>query len=313
MRSLNPACKFLGLLVITFVLASRRDPVWNFAVFALCVIVICASRVSFKWLLLLLPVALAAAGMFFTGYRFFRRRVHAGASRCFLVGSSALWNSLLQASRVLAYAGLGYAFALTTDRITLVRSFQKQFHPAPDLRLRTAGGLGVFPQMVQEFRRTKAAFRARGIRVLPVSPALLAPPAGKKSVRWSEELAIAMESKGFAGRQKRTEFAPVHVRARDWSFCSAAACCCRWLPCSLSSTAKMPPDTECSVSGGICCPRTAAADFSGRTQKRRRSHQSASSFGPMEGEEFLTSDSFSAYPAPAAARRKLPPGQSPRC
>lgn len=217
MRSLNPACKFLGLLVITFVLASRRDPVWNFAVFALCVIVICASRVSLKWLLLLLPVALAAAGMFFTGYRFSAAGSMPVRADAFLVGSSALWNGLLQASRVLAYAGLGYAFALTTDRITLVRSFQKQFHLPQIFAYGLLAAWGVFPQMVQEFRRTKAAFRARGIRVLPVSPALLAPLL-VKSVRWSEELAIAMESKGFAGRQKRTEFAPVHVRARDWSF-----------------------------------------------------------------------------------------------
>lgn len=226
MRSLNPACKFLGLLVITFVLASRRDPVWNFAAFALCVVVICASRVSFKWLLLLLPVVLAAAGMFFTGYRFSAAGSMPVRTEVFLVASSALWNGLLQASRVLAYAGLGYAFALTTDRVTLIRSFQKQFHLPQIFAYGLLAAWGVFPQMAQEFRRTRAAFRARGIRVLPVSPALLAPLL-VKSVRWSEELAIAMESKGFAGHQKRTEFAPVRVRLRDWCF---LVCCCIGLP-----------------------------------------------------------------------------------
>ena len=39
-----------------------------------------------------------------------------------------------------------------------------------------------------------------------------------KSVRWSEELAIAMESKGFSGEEERTEYLEVRVRLRDWIF-----------------------------------------------------------------------------------------------
>lgn len=226
MRSLNPACKFIGLLVITFVLASRRDPVWNLAAFLVCVVAICLSRVSLKWLLLLLPVALAAAGMFFTGFRFSAAGSMPVRSDLFLAGGSAFWNGMLQASRVLAYAGLGYAFALTTDRIALVHSFRRQFHLPQVFAYGLLAAWGVFPQMLQEFRRTRAAFRARGIRVLPVSPALLAPLL-VKSVRWSEELAIAMESKGFDGRQRRSEFQPARVRVRDWVF---LACCCVGLP-----------------------------------------------------------------------------------
>ena len=48
-----------------------------------------------------------------------------------------------------------------------------------------------------------------------------------KSVRWSEELAIAMESKGFSGEEKRTEYMEVRVHARDWLFlifCVALVC-----------------------------------------------------------------------------------------
>lgn len=223
MRSLNPACKFVGLLALTFVLASRRDPVWNFAAFLLSMIAILASRVRVKTLLwLLVPVALAAAGMFFTGYRFSASGSMPVRGDDFLVGSSQLWNGLLQASRVLAYAGLGYAFALTTDRITMVKSFRRQFHLPQVFAYGLLAAWGVFPHMVQEFRRTRAAFRARGIHVWPVSPSLLAPLL-VKSVRWSEELAIAMESKGFAGKEKRTEFDPVLVRVRDWVFLAACA------------------------------------------------------------------------------------------
>lgn len=232
MRSLNPACKFVGLLALTFVLASRRDPVWNFAAFLLSMAAILSSRVRIRTLLwLLLPVALAAVGMFFTGYRFAADGSMPVRADTFLVGSSQLWNGLLQASRVMAYAGLGYAFALTTDRIQLVKSFRRQFHLPQVFAYGLLAAWGVFPHMAQEFRRTRAAFRARGIRVFPVSPSLLAPLL-VKSVRWSEELAVAMESKGFAGREKRTEFEPVRVRTRDWVFllaCAAAIPAAIWL------------------------------------------------------------------------------------
>ena len=73
MRTLDPTCKFIALLCATFVLAARHDPVWNLAAFALTLVWMLLSRVWGKTLgLLLLPVLLTAAGMFFTGYRFFR-------------------------------------------------------------------------------------------------------------------------------------------------------------------------------------------------------------------------------------------------
>ena len=61
------------------------------------------------------------------------------------------------------------------------------------------------------YKRTRAAFAARGIRVFPVSPALLKPLL-VKSVRWSEELSIAMESRGFDGRVPRTCSQPLRLR-----------------------------------------------------------------------------------------------------
>lgn len=229
MRTLNPAVKFVTLLAVTLILAGKHDPILNFAVFLLSMAAILSAQAKPKTLgLLLLPILLAAAGMFFTGYRF-----HAGGSmpvraEILNIGSSALWNGLTQASRVLAYAGAGYLFALTTDRVRMIRSFQRQFHLPQVFAYGLLAAWGIFPQMTREYRRTRAAFRARGIRVFPISPALLKPLL-VKSVRWSEALAIAMESKGFSGQAKRTDFAPVRVQPRDWLFllltvgCTAAA------------------------------------------------------------------------------------------
>lgn len=218
MRTLNPAVKFVALLAVTLILAGKHDPILNFAVFLLSMAAILSARVKPRTLaLLLLPILLAAAGMFFTGYRF-----HAGGdmpvrAEILDIGSSALWNGLTQASRVLAYAGAGYLFALTTDRLLMVRSFQRQFHLPQVFAYGLLAAWGVFPQMALEYRRTRAAFRARGIRVFPVSPDLLKPLL-VKSVRWSEALSMAMESKGFSGQARRTDFDPIRVRPRDWLF-----------------------------------------------------------------------------------------------
>ena len=227
MRSLNPACKFIALIIVTIVLAGRRDPVWNTAAFALSMVLILASGVRPKTvLLLLLPVALAALGMFFTGYRFTAESAMPVRSDAFLSGDSHLLNGVTQASRVLAYAGLGYLFALTTDRIHMVRSFQRQFHLPQVFAYGLLAAWGVFPHMAMEYKKTMAAFRARGIHVFPLSPALLAPLL-VKSVRWSDELSVAMESKGFSAAAKRSDYAPVKVHLRDWLFLIA---CCVILP-----------------------------------------------------------------------------------
>ena len=218
MRTLNPACKFLSLLVLTFTLASIRDPYWNLAAFALCMILIIISKVRIKTLILLLiPVVLAALGMFFTAYRFTRDGAMPVKADAFLIADSNLLNGITQLSRVLAYAGLGYLFALTTDRVFMIRSFERQFHLPQVFAYGLLAAWGIFPHMALEYKKTRAAFRARGIRVFPLSPALLSPLL-VKSVRWSDELSIAMESKGFDPKAKRTDSSPVRVHTLDALF-----------------------------------------------------------------------------------------------
>ena len=212
MKSLNPACKLIGLVVPTLLLAGLHHPAVNLAVFAVCLAALLLSRANVKVLAgALLPVLLVAVGMFSTGYHF-----HAGAGMPINAAAQALtgaavWNGLVLGSRVLAFAGLGLLFVLTTDRILLVRSLQQQ------LRLPPVFAYGILPNMMEEYKRTRAAFAARGIRVFPVSPALLKPLL-VKSVRWSEELSIAMESRGFDGRVPRTCSQPLRLRPVDVLF-----------------------------------------------------------------------------------------------
>ena len=227
MRHLNPSFKLISLIVVTIVLAGRQDPVWNAAAFFLSMILILSSGTRIRTLLLLLvPVALAAAGMFFTGYRFTADAALPVRSEAFISADSHVLNGITQASRVFAYAGIGYLFALTTDKIHMIRSFQRQLHLPQVFAYGLLAAWGAFPHMAMEYRKTRAAFRARGIRVFPASPALLAPLL-VKSVRWSNELSSAMESKGFSSNARRTDSSPVRVHARDILF---TVFCCIMLP-----------------------------------------------------------------------------------
>ena len=227
MRHLNPSFKLISLIVVTIVLAGRQDPVWNAAAFFLSMILILSSGTRIRTLLLLLvPVALAAAGMFFTGYRFTADAALPVRSEAFISADSHVLNGITQASRVFAYAGIGYLFALTTDKIHMIRSFQRQLHLPQVFAYGLLAAWGAFPHMAMEYRKTRAAFRARGIRVFPASPALLAPLL-VKSVRWSNELSSAMESKGFSPDGKRSEYSPVKVHLYDWIF---LIFCCALIP-----------------------------------------------------------------------------------
>lgn len=93
MRTLNPAMKFVTLLCVTFVLAFRYNPVLNLAVFVLCMAALLVSKVRLKTLgLLMLPILLAATGMFFTGYRFSADASMPVAAADFLISDSRVWN-----------------------------------------------------------------------------------------------------------------------------------------------------------------------------------------------------------------------------
>ena len=100
MKSLNPACKLIGLVVPTLLLAGLHHPAVNLAVFAVCLAALLLSRANVKVLAgALLPVLLVAVGMFSTGYHF-----HAGAGMPINAAAQALtgaavWNGLVLGSR----------------------------------------------------------------------------------------------------------------------------------------------------------------------------------------------------------------------
>jgi len=218
MNALNPVCKLFGILLPTLILAVMHDPVLNLAVFIICMLLLLLSRISLRKLCcLLLPILIISAGMFFTGYHFHVRSGAPVNADILSITDSAVWNGLTFSSRVLVYAGLGLLFVLTTNKIYLVQAFRQQLRLSPLFAYGLLAAWNIFPNIAEEYRKTRAAFRARGLNPCAVSPALLKPML-IKAVLWSEALSVAMESKGFNGRISRTEYEELKLTAADILF-----------------------------------------------------------------------------------------------
>lgn len=216
MRSINPTCKFIGILLPTLLLAIFYKPILNLTVFVLCIVLLMASRVPMRFMAkALVPVLILAIGMFVTGYQF-----PSGASlgvQHLLFTDARIYNGLQLSSRVVAFAGLGALFICTTDKLDFVRSLEQQLHLPPRFAYGILASWGMLPYMKYEYKKTYAAFYARGLHPFPFSTAVLVPLL-VKAVRWSEALACAMESKGFGEGKGRTYYHTLYVGGKDISF-----------------------------------------------------------------------------------------------
>lgn len=218
MSGLNPTCKLFGILLPTLILAVIHNPALNLTVFILCILLLLLSHIPLKKLgCLILPILIISAGMFFTGYHFHAQSGAPVSAGILNITDSAVWNGLTFSSRVLAYAGLGLLFVLTTNKIYLIQSFRQQLRLSPLFAYGLLAAWNIFPNIAEEYRKTRAAFHARGLHPSAVSPALLKPML-VKAVLWSEALSVAMESKGFNGRVPRTEYQELKLTAADILF-----------------------------------------------------------------------------------------------
>ena len=152
MKSLNPACKLIGLVVPTLLLAGLHHPAVNLAVFAVCLAALLLSRANVKVLAgALLPVLLVAVGMFSTGYHF-----HAGAGMPINAAAQALtgaavWNGLVQylghrewqMDDFCREKGEAQPELSRTEYLRLLSSAKHMGKEKPYLLIKTLGGAGV--------------------------------------------------------------------------------------------------------------------------------------------------------------------------
>ena len=226
LEKLDPTVKACTGLVCVIILSFQYLVSLNLAVFFASLILLAFfSEVKPKRLLkLLLPAAVTALGLFITGYTHGSgaqtaqlERITAMPYAVQAAMSAGLYPALQISTRLLAYAGFGLMFALSTDGEYFIFSLMHRCRLSPKFAYGILAAVRLLPNMVREFRSVRLAFRTRGIRVrwysLPPVFTMLV-----NSVRWSQCVAMAMESKGFDGDAPRTCCIIPKVRWYDFAF-----------------------------------------------------------------------------------------------
>ena len=221
----NPTVKAATVLVCVILLSFEYLVSLNLLVLAVCLLLLMfCSRVSLKKIgVILLPACIAAVGLFVTGLYYAR----GGSTQTMDLSSLSampysvraamsqnLYTALQLATRLLAFAGLGILFALTTDSDFFIASLLHQCKLPPKFAYGILAAFHLMPGMVREYDQVRTAFTVRGLKIgvfsmKPVITMLV------NSVRWSESVAMAMESKGFCGTAPRTYYTVPKVHPAD--------------------------------------------------------------------------------------------------
>mgnify|MGYP003252912968 FL=1 len=226
----NPTVKAFTVLICVILLSFEYLVSLNLLVLAVCLLLLMfCSRVSLKKIgVILLPACIAAFGLFVTGLYYAR----GGSTQTMDLSSLSampysvraamsqnLYTALQLATRLLAYAGLGILFALSTEGDFFIASLLHQCHLPPKFSYGILAAFHLMPGMAREYAKVRTAFAARGLKAGPLSMkpvfTMLV-----NSVRWSESIAMAMESKGFCGDAPRTYYTVPRVH---WYDLAAAA------------------------------------------------------------------------------------------
>ena len=226
---LNPSLKAGTILVSVILLSFQYLVSLNLLVFIVCMLLLVffSDAAPRRIITILIPALIAAFGLFMMGLYYARgssvtdvrlENISAVPYAIRAAMSQNLYTAMQLSTRLLAYAGMGILFALTTDGEYFIASLMHQCALSPKFAYGLLAAFHLMPVMVREYRNVRIAFAVRGI---PAHPLSLKPMFTMlvNSIRWSESAAMAMESKGFCAKAPRTYAFIPRVHWYDW-FCS---------------------------------------------------------------------------------------------
>lgn len=227
MEKINPFIKAITILICGLIMSFSYSIVLNGVVIATCIIFILffsKAKVSsvFK---IMVPAFLAALSIFFTGLWFSNPTLEVGNEVVKgyvnfgneVYSMASVYNGIQLSTRILAFASLGVLFALTTDNQEFVESLIHQGKLPPKYAYGVLAALHLLPKVREEYAMTRLAYKVRGIKVNTLSPKPLFTML-VNSLHWSENVAMAMESKGFQEDGKRTYYNITKVKWFDLCF-----------------------------------------------------------------------------------------------
>ncbi len=170
------------------------------AVFGLIYLLI--KRVSFKKLLWLIIVPIIPVmGTWFSFY---------------LHGSGdSMHSAWLLSTRIYAYIFLGGTFSMTLDSDALFGSLEQNCRIPSKFVYGTMGAFNFIPRVNQSVKQMRTAAMMRGEKLNVWSPEIFFKSI-LVSLRWSDNLAQAMQSHGFSEYRERTHYQNYPIPRWNW-------------------------------------------------------------------------------------------------
>lgn len=219
LEKINPFIKVVTILVCGILMALTSSWKLNLAVLiaALLALLLLSNCKLSSLVKTFVPVILLAGAVFVSGMSYGK----SAAQSAFIYDVASMDSALLLSTRILAYVGMGMVFALSTDQKEFIMSLMHQAHIKPKFAYGVLAAVNLIPTLRREWDEVNLAYRARKKRtgLLPIGPLFNTLVNG---IRWSENVAMAMESKGFDGDGSRTFAITTRVRAGD--ICFAVLC-----------------------------------------------------------------------------------------
>ena len=219
LEKINPFIKVVTILVCGILMALTSSWKLNLAVLiaALLALLLLSNCKLSSLVKTFVPVILLAGAVFVSGMSYGK----SAAQSASIYDVASMDSALLLSTRILAYVGMGMLFALSTDQKEFIMSLMHQAHVKPKFAYGVLAAVNLIPTLRRECDEVNLAYRARKKRtgLLPIGPLFNTLVNG---IRWSENVAMAMESKGFDGDGSRTFAITTRVRAGD--ICFAVLC-----------------------------------------------------------------------------------------
>lgn len=211
---INPGYKGLTIFLISLILSFEYNYYINIGIFFICVTLCLINKVSIKKLVIsFIPIFVMAFGVFFTGYYYGNNTSQENINNMakIVVVMENTQTGLQLAARILAYASLGFLFVYTTNPRLFILSLTQQFKLPEKFAYGIMAAYNFIPMIKIEYKNIILAYRARGIkRNFFMLPMLVT------AIRSSENIAMAMESRGFQSGKERSCYTKLEVSKLDY-------------------------------------------------------------------------------------------------
>jgi energy-coupling factor transport system permease protein len=229
---MDPRFKIAIAVVFMLVIVLVKSLVGIACLFAFLLAAVALSRVpSRKVLGSLKPVLVLLVFTFVANLFFTRSGVEVAHLGPFSITDGALWAAVLLTLRLGVLFAATAVLGFTTSPIdlsdaveSLLGPFVRLGMPAHEIGMMMSIALRFIPTLVDEADKITKAQTARGAdfetgnpiaRAKAIVPILV--PLFVSAFRHAEELAVAMESRCYHGREGRTRVRELKVHARDWA------------------------------------------------------------------------------------------------